>query len=133
MKRVLLFLATLVMMFNFFGCGSKSTVAEITVTELAEKAEQNQQFYLLDVRTQREYEAGHLAFADDLIPYDSLSHYVEKLPSDKETTIYCFCRSGRRSGIASEYLNSLGYKNVFNVKGGIIAWQNAGYKIVSGQ
>lgn len=120
-------------MINFFGCGNKNTGSEITVTELAEKVEQNQEFYLLDVRTQREYEAGRLSFTNDLIPYDSLAHYHDKLPADKQTTIYCFCRSGRRSGIAAEYLHSIGYNNVYNVKGGIIAWQNSGFKIVSGQ
>lgn len=133
MKRTITLIIALAIMFNFFGCGNNNSVSEITVDELAEKVKQNQPIYLLDVRTVREYEAGRLSFANDLIPYDSLSFYEEKLPANKDTAIYCFCRSGRRSGIATEYLKSIGYTNVHNVKGGIIAWQNAGYKIVSGQ
>lgn len=132
MLRKLLTLTLLMMTFNFFGCGNNNSEAEISVTELAEKVDQNHQVYLLDVRTEREFEAGRLAFADGLIPYDSLTHYKDRLPQDKETPIYCFCRSGRRSGIATEYLRSIGYINTYNVKGGIIAWQNSGFGIVSG-
>lgn len=86
--------------------------------------------FLLDVRTSREYARGHLGFADLRIPYDSLDANSELLPKDKTTPIYCFCRTGRRSGIAARHLIEMGYQNVFNVDGGIRAWTAAGYEIV---
>lgn len=104
----------------------------ISVKELKAKADSGEEFLLLDVRTMPEFIAGRLSFADGLIPYDSMQFYLDSLPEDKATPIYCFCRSGRRSGISTNFLRSAGYTNVHNVTGGIIAWQNAGFEIVSG-
>ena len=105
----------------------------ITVEELRRLADFADDFFLLDVRTEPEYIAGRLAFSDLLIPYDSLSAHLDKLPQDKTTTILCFCRTGRRSGISTRYLKSIGYENVYNVTGGIVAWQKMGQEIVKGK
>jgi rhodanese-related sulfurtransferase len=102
----------------------------VTVEEIKEISETDKEIFVIDVRTKPEYDKGHLSFTDDLISYDSLEFYLDRLPEDKEMEIYCFCRSGRRSGIATEYLLSIGYKNVFNIVGGIIAWNEAGFEIV---
>ena len=105
---------------------------EITVQELHAACEAGEEFYLLDVRTVPEYEAGRLSFTDALVPYDQLHLFLDSLPSDRETKIYSFCRSGRRSGITTEFLRAAGYRNARNVKGGIIDWIDAGYEIESG-
>lgn len=102
---------------------------EVSVAQLKEIVDSNRDIFLLDVRTQSEYDEGHVAFTDMLIPYDSLQLYLGNLPADKTTEIYCFCRSGRRSGIAMEFLNSQGYK-AYNVTGGIIAWTEAGFEVI---
>ena len=128
MKLIALILTCGMLLFN---CADNKTPS-ISVTELKKQADQQNPFFLLDVRTMPEYVAGHVTFVSDLIPYDSLSFYVDRLPENKDTTIYCFCRSGRRSAIATEYLRSVGYTKVYNVNGGIIAWQDAGFDIVSG-
>ncbi len=104
---------------------------EVTVQFLKAEFDAGKEFYLLDVRTSPEYNNAHLSFTDNLIPYDSMHLYLDKIPQDKETTMYIFCRSSRRSGIATTYLRSLGYKNAFNVTGGIIAWVDAGYAVTS--
>jgi rhodanese-related sulfurtransferase len=103
----------------------------VTVEEIKEISESDKEIFVLDVRTKPEFSNGHLSFTDDLISYDSLEFYLDRLPEDKETEIYCFCRSGRRSGIATDYLLSVGYKNVFNIVGGIVAWNEAGFEIVT--
>lgn len=105
---------------------------DISVTELHQLASSGADIYLIDVRTETEYLAGRLDFSDDLIPYDKLSKNLDLLPAEKETPIYLFCRSGRRSGIATNYLRSLGYSQAFNVAGGIVAWQDAGFQITDG-
>ncbi len=107
-------------------------IPEITVEQLHAARIEKRDFYLLDVRTLPEYEAGRLSFTDALVPYDQLHLYVDRLPSDKSTPIYSFCRSGRRSGITTEFLQALGYSNARNVRGGIIDWVDAGYEIDSG-
>lgn len=115
------------------ACRMTNAIPAITVAELSTRERKQESFFLLDVRTRTEAEAGRLNFTDALIPYDKLASHLDLLPSDKETLIYCFCRSGRRSGISTEFLRSLGYKNVFNVTGGIIAWHDADLDLIAGQ
>lgn len=103
----------------------------ISVEEIKEISESDKDIFVIDVRTKPEYDNGHLSFVDEQITYDSLEYYLDRLPEDKEAEIYCFCRSGRRSGIATDYLLSAGYKNVFNIVGGIIAWNEASFDIVT--
>lgn len=105
----------------------------ITVEELRLLADFADDFFLLDVRTEPEYIAGRLAFSDLLIPYDSLSAHLDMLPQDKTAKILCFCRTGRRSGISTRYLKSIGYENVYNVAGGIVAWQKMEQEIIKGK
>ena len=77
---------------------------------------------LIDVRTQQEFDAGHLDEAI-LIPFDQIGNRIENVESDKERDIVVYCRSGRRSGIAKETLEKMGYKNVTN-GGGLNDLQN---------
>jgi len=105
---------------------------EISVTELRNARESGESFYLLDVRTLPEFEAGRLSFTDALIPYDQLPKHLNQLPDDRTTEIYCFCRTGNRSGIATEFLRAMGYRNARNVQGGIVDWVDCGWEIESG-
>jgi rhodanese-related sulfurtransferase len=105
----------------------------VSVNELHKLAAAGEDIFLLDVRTVPELEAGRLVFTSLQIPYDRVEHKLNLLPVDKATKIYCFCRTGRRSGITTEYLRSIGYENAFNVEGGIVSWQESGYKIISGK
>ena len=71
---------------------------------------------LLDVRTQEEHQEGYIAGAM-LIPLAELeSRLSDSIPA-KNTPVYIYCRSGRRSGIAVEKLKSLGYSDVHNLGG----------------
>ncbi|MBI5266237.1 MAG: rhodanese-like domain-containing protein [candidate division Zixibacteria bacterium] len=111
---------------------SESPVPSITVQELRQKEMAGERFFLLDVRTEGEFVAGHLGFTSALVPHGTLPEHLDKLPSDKEMPIYNFCRSGRRSAGTTQYLRSLGYVRAYNVTGGILAWVRAGYEITSG-
>jgi rhodanese-related sulfurtransferase len=104
----------------------------ITVRDLHDKHQAREKFFLLDVRTPEEFEAGRIEFADTLIPFDQLSFNMAKLPTDKEIPVYSFCRSGRRSAVSTQYLRSIGYTNAFNVSGGILEWIKSGYEVKSG-
>lgn len=85
----------------------------------------NANVFFLDVREPNEYAAGHIAEAQ-LIPLGQLASRVSELPKDK--TIVAVCRSGNRSGQATQYLLQQGF-NVHNMDGGMNAWQAAGYDI----
>ena len=69
---------------------------------------------------------GEIAKTDAFIPYDEIEKNLDKLPADKNAKIVLYCRSGRMSAIAAETLVRLGYTNVWNMEGGMIAWGTLG-------
>lgn len=80
--------------------------------------------FVLDVRTQSEYNNGHLENSY-LIPVSELEGRLDEVPSD--TVILVYCRSGRRSVTASNILLEAGYCDVYNMEAGFNAWRSAGY------
>ena len=71
---------------------------------------------------------GNIANTDESIPYDQVAQNLDRLP-DKQARIVLYCRSGRMSAMAAESLVSLGYTNVWDLAGGMSAWEQAGFKI----
>ena len=87
--------------------------------EQAKEIIDNKKVVLLDVRTDEEYITGHIPNSI-LIPIDELEERLDELP-DKNETILVYCKSGRRSIIACELLESYGYTNIYNM-GGVVDW-----------
>jgi len=85
---------------------------------------------VLDVRTVEEFNEGHIkgVILNDQKQSDFIDKTKSLLPIDKKIAIYC--RSGRRSANAASRLADIGYKCV-NLKGGIIAWKDAGKPVVT--
>jgi rhodanese-related sulfurtransferase len=75
---------------------------------------------LLDVRTDKEYEQGHIPGAVH-VPLADIGDKVKKLKKDKDLVVYC--RSGNQSIWAIKRLMGMGYKNLYNLKGGYSAWK----------
>ena len=69
---------------------------------------------VIDVRTEAEWNNGHVEGAI-LIPYDVIGKRIEAVAKDKTKRIYVYCRTGRRSQIAKDSLEKLGYKDVKNL------------------
>ena len=115
---------------NYSGdCFPLKPVPSVSVDQLHEYCYSGENFYLLDVRKSDEYNAGHVPFVDKNIPGDSLEQFLHILPLDRYAIIFCICRRGHRSRFSTYHLLRKGYYNVFNVTGGIEAWQRAGYEI----
>ena len=74
---------------------------------------------------------GEIAQTDVSIPYNEIGSHLDKLPPDKNAKLVLYCRSGRMSTEASQTLVKQGYTNVFQLAGGMVAWENAGYPIVT--
>jgi rhodanese-related sulfurtransferase len=84
--------------------------------------------FVLDVHVPNE---GHLAATDARIPYTEVADRASELPTDLDALIVVYCMSGRMSEIAATQLVGLGYRNVLNLAGGMIAWKAAGYELIS--
>lgn len=84
---------------------------------------------ILDVRTQSEYDERHLENSI-LIPVTELDTRIEELSQYKDAEILVYCRTGVRSVQASNILDSHDFNKVFNMLGGINAWESAGYLII---
>ncbi len=69
---------------------------------------------------------GEIAKTDAFVPYNEIEKNLDKLPADKNAKIVLYCRSGRMSSLAAETLVRLGYTNVWDVKGGMVAWEELG-------
>lgn len=82
--------------------------------------------FVLDVRTQEEWDAFHAPEAV-LIPLDELPNRVNEVPKDQEVVVVC--RSGNRSQTGRDILRDAGYTQVTSMAGGMLAWGNAGYPL----
>lgn len=102
--------------------GKVSTTEQISV-EAANKFIQNGGKQFIDVRQPGEYAAGH-AIGTLNLPLNTLEKNIEKL--DPSLPTFVICQSGYRSSLATSILENAGFKDVFNVAGGTVAWINAG-------
>lgn len=86
----------------------------------AKKIMDNTNCKILDVRTQEEFEQGHIDNAI-LLPLDKIDKQVETVLKNKDETILVYCRSGARSKVACEIMAQKGYTNILEF-GGVINW-----------
>ena len=123
MKK-LFFLLLAVMMLTACGQNKENDQGAVYVNITAEEAKQimdtEEGYIILDVRTQEEYDQGHIPGAI-VISHEEIAEKAEQVLTDKDQLILVYCRSGRRSKIAAEALVELGYTNIKEF-GGIIDW-----------
>jgi adenylyltransferase/sulfurtransferase len=106
-------------------CGLKksklTTMKEVTVLELKKMMDEKADFQLIDVREPHEYDICNLD--GELIPQAEIPHNVVKISRDKQVVIHC--RSGARSGNMVQWLEkNHGFTNLYNLKGGVLAWSD---------
>ena len=123
MKKWILLLMTMLLL---TACGQDKENSQgagyvnITAEQAKEIMDSQEDYIILDVRTQDEFDETHISGAI-LIPHDEITEKAEDLLTNKDQLILVYCRSGRRSKLAAEALVELGYTNIKEF-GGIIDW-----------
>ncbi len=116
----------------------RADVAEVTVLQLHKQWQQNPQAIVIDIREVAETAQGSIPNAV-LIPRGVLEMQIDRveciqqrfstLDELAEQPIYLLCRSGARSIFSALSLTQMGFKEVYSVEGGFLAWQAAGYEV----
>jgi rhodanese-related sulfurtransferase len=115
-STILISVIAIFLIFKLFGFLGRLGIKQITARDL----DQKKGMMLLDVRTDKEYEQGHIPGAVH-VPLADIGDKVKKLKKDKDLVVYC--RSGNQSIWAIKRLMGMGYKNLYNLKGGYSAWK----------
>ena len=123
-KGLIIMLLISLSLFGMTACDGENekvpNYEQITAEQSKSIMDTEKDYVIIDVRTEEEFAEGHIENAI-LIPEYEIAERAEKELPDKDTLILVYCRSGRRSKIASEELVKLGYTNVKEF-GGIIDW-----------
>lgn len=124
--KVLFVLAALFVAGYFIMAGGDD--AKLTPEQFAAKM-QSEAGVLIDVRTPKEYNEGHLEGATNIDYFEeSFSNTMKS--KDKNRTYYVYCRSGGRSGKTMKMMKDAGFTKVYDLAGGVIAWEKAGKPLV---
>jgi rhodanese-related sulfurtransferase len=89
---------------------------------------ENEDFPLINVHIPYE---GEIEGTDEFIPFNEINTNLDKLTTDKNARIVLYCRSGSMSAQAAEALVAQGYTDVWNLDGGMIAWENSGRPLIN--
>ena len=96
----------------------------ISMTDFVERRKTGWKPFLLDVRSEGEFQQAHVVSTDLQITHESVLSMVDSIPNDRDLLV--FCRSGMRSQMAAMFLIRAGYdaSSLYNLEGGIISWQS---------
>ncbi len=116
--------------FTIFSCSliNNESINQMNSDELIEFIELNDAV-LVDVRTEDEYNSGYIENSLN-IDYFSNAFSVNADKLDKSTPIILYCRSGKRSSMSANKISKLGFKEIYNLEGGILEWIEEGNAVV---
>ena len=115
-STILVSVIAVYLIFKLFGFLGRLGIKQLSPKEF----DQKKGMMILDVRTDKDYERGHIPGAIH-VPLSDIGDKIKKLKKDKELVVYC--ENGNRSIWAIKRLMGMGYKNLFNLKGGYLAWK----------
>lgn len=115
-------------MLLLMSCRSSAQVKKVPAASFKTQIETEANPQLIDVRTPGEFEKGHLSHATNIDwNGNNFNAQVEKL--DKNKPVYVYCQGGGRSASAAARLADLGFKNIVDMEGGVMAWRVAAFPI----
>lgn len=98
-------------------------MADLSQEEWASQLKKDNNSFILDVRTEEEVEEGYIPGSKNIDIYKGQGFIEELEKLDKSKNYYVYCRSGNRSGQACAIMNSIGFKNTYNLEGGFMSWE----------
>lgn len=104
-------------------------MVNVKAEELKRKIDSGEKITIIDVRTPMEVMRGKVERSIN-IPLDFFDSEIERKVKDKNAEVYLYCLSGSRSIMAAQIMERKGYKNVFNVLSGLLAWRSKSYPLV---
>ncbi|MEK7797954.1 MAG: rhodanese-like domain-containing protein, partial [Nitrospirota bacterium] len=90
-------------------------------------------FLLVDVRSVEEHDSGAIPGTDANIDFREMAQRHKEIGAGLDDHIVVYCQSGKRSNIAADTLTELGYRNVYNIRGSVNAWLQAGFQLAGGR
>jgi rhodanese-related sulfurtransferase len=108
---------------------AKSRIRECTIQDVKQKLDRGEQFHLIDIREDHEWEAGHLPSAEHL-GKGIIERDIEAQIPDHSSEIVLYCGGGFRSALAADNLQKMGYTNVISMDGGVRGWKEQGWEMV---
>jgi rhodanese-related sulfurtransferase len=118
--------------FLLLVAAAKRRIPEVTVSGVKRNLRERHPFLLIDVREDREWDAGHITGALHL-GRGILERDIENAVPDKHAEIVLYCGGGYRSALAAESLGRMGYRNVSSMAGGWKAWRRARGSVTKGR
>ncbi len=120
------------------GPASASHVRQLSVKEVKAALDKapslhEKGFFLVDVRSVEEHNTGAIPGTDVNIEFREIAKRHKEIGAGLGDHIVVYCQSGKRSNIAADTLTDLGYKNVYNIRGSVNAWLQAGYPLAGGR
>lgn len=118
------------LLLSLTACQSAPKGSELGARNFKAKTEEIKDEILLDVRTPGEFASGHIKGALNIDwNGDNFEEAVEKL--DKNKPVFVYCLSGGRSGMAADVLKNMGFKEVYNLSGGLMKWRAEGLPLTT--
>lgn len=103
------------------SCNTKSQTDSISVISSTEFKERSVNNIIIDVRTPQEFSEGHIEGAVNINFFDAT--FLEQISKyKKDEPVFIYCKSGNRSGQASKKISDLGFKQIYDLEGGILNW-----------
>ena len=131
------FLLITILWVSFVSCDQKQndkstdqdSASVISLISASELDKVNDQILLIDVRTPGEFASGHIENSINIdYKSDDFKDLIGELDTNQE--VYVYCKVGGRSGRSAKILEDMGFEKVYDLKGGIIAWEKEGLKTV---
>jgi len=130
-QKTIWLIFSLLLLTSAYSLATEASVENIsarTSADLIEKNQSNPDFIILDIRTPKEFDAGHIAGAR-MLDFYAKSFSQEFRSLDRSKTYLVYCRSGNRSGQLMTAIRDLGFQKIYNMERGLVDWVGQGFKL----